>query len=383
MAKEKRKPKPFKFRGGLRSQVTMPDGSRPHADFGKDEVDAAQKWIDDKLKEIDSDKPPELGGPKNCTLGQALRLYAELYTVTKGGAKAELDRINHYLRGAGLPALKRRKTAEGLELCERTVQDEEGGAKAFKTHAQQRLDKRKKTYQTIGELARTRCSAITTARVRALMVTMEKEGLSPSTIQKEVALLKHLFNKASSEWNWKDVGNPCVGLELKKSKHRFVVLPREELKAMRQALSECDSPYFWQLVETCLQTTMRLSSLLALSHSNVDLEGRIAYVPTKTGPKAIPLTRTAVELLRGLPEHPSGKYFPITGNAVDMAWDGVRTKIGRKDLQFRDLRHVAATELARAGANAHRQLIRPHGDRIIAPVRGHHRRLGALDQEHA
>jgi integrase len=360
MAKEKRKPKPFKYRGGLRSQVSMPDGSRPYKDFGPDEAEAAEKWIDAKLEEIRSGKPPELGGPENCTLAQALRLYASLYTVTKGGAKAELDRINHYLRGAQLPALKFVKKAEGFELLERTEKDEQGGSTTFKAHKQKRLDKRKGTYEAIGELARTRCSAITTVRIRSLAKTMKMEGLSDSTVQKEVALLKHFFNKAASEWNWKGFENPCTGVELKKSKHRFVVLPRAELAALRKALSECDSPYFWQLVETCLQTTMRLGSLLALSRSNVDLEGRIAYVPTKTGPMAIPLTRMAVELLRGLPVHPSGKYFPITGNAVDMAWDGVRTKMGRKDLQFRDLRHVAATELARAGANAH-QLMRMLG----------------------
>jgi hypothetical protein len=36
-----------------------------------------------------------------------------------------------------------------------------------------------------------------------------------------------------------------------------------------------------------------------------------------------------------------------------MAWDGVRIKAGVPTLQFRDLRHLGATEYARRGLNAH------------------------------
>lgn len=40
------------------------------------------------------------------------------------------------------------------------------------------------------------------------MTTMKTDGLSGSTIQKEVALLKHMFNMARIEWAWRGFENP-------------------------------------------------------------------------------------------------------------------------------------------------------------------------------
>jgi len=67
----------------------------------------------------------------------------------------------------------------------------------------------------------------------------------------------------------------------------------------------------------------------------------------------IPLSPRAVEVLKRVPEHPSGLFFPMTPSAVDNAWDNVREWAGRSDLQFRDLRHVGGTAYARRGLSAH------------------------------
>ncbi|WP_305596384.1 site-specific integrase [Rhodoferax sp.] len=130
-------------------------------------------------------------------------------------------------------------------------------------------------------------------------------------------------------------------------------MTQEQRAALRQALAQCDNPYFWPLVEICMQTTLRKGSLLAMTRSNVDLGGRIAMLPSKTGPVAVPLSQKAVEILQNMAVHPSGTYFPMSGNAIDMAWDGVRRKIGMPQMQFKDLRHIGATDYARVGANAH------------------------------
>jgi integrase len=45
--------------------------------------------------------------------------------------------------------------------------------------------------------------------------------------------------------------------------------------------------------------------------------------------------------------------FPISYNAVQMAWEGVREKAGVSTLQFKDLRHVGATDYAKLSFNAH------------------------------
>ena len=340
--------KPFKYRGQWRGQVTLDNGQRPSADFER--YDDAKEWMSEQLANANSEHQPELGGPKQASLAQALAHYAGLNTITKGGYAAELDRINHYLVADGLSALKIVCKDGKRELIEKPAGKLPS---AFEAHKENRLNQRVETYKQLSLLAKRSCSALCTADFRRLMVCMKSEGLSDSTIQKEIALLKHLFNTAAKEWNWKGFENPCVGLKLGGSKQRFVFLTSTQQLALREALSECDNPYFWPLVEICIGTTLRKGSLLQMTRSNVDLDGRVAVLPSKTGTVSIPLSLKVVQVLRDMPQHESGKYFPMSGNAVDMAWDGVRIKIGMPDLQFKDLRHVGATALARAGANSH------------------------------
>jgi hypothetical protein len=97
-------PEPFAFRGGWRAQVTLASGLRPHADFKT--KDEARAWLARTLAEDTTALQPQLGGPTQATLARALRHYAELYTIAKGGYASELNRINHYLEGGGLARLK-------------------------------------------------------------------------------------------------------------------------------------------------------------------------------------------------------------------------------------------------------------------------------------
>ena len=352
--------KPFKYRSKWRATVTLANGKRPAQDF--DRYDDGVQWIAEQLANANAQHAPELGGPTMATLADALRLYARLYTVNKRGFASELNRINHYLEGAGMARLKRvQNDTLGHALAE---YDRSTLPESWQGHNDARRAARSQTYLRIGELAKTRCSAVSTADLRRLVADMKKEGLSESSVQKEVALLKHMFNMAANEWSWKGFENPCKGIKLGKSNARFVFLTQEQRKRLWDALAECDNPYFWPLVELELQTTLRRSSLLALRWDKVDLDGRIFVVESKTGQIAVPLTQHAVRVLREMPRHESGVAFPMTANAVDCAWDGVRTKAGIPDLQFRDLRHVAATDFARRGFSSH-QLMKVLGHKTI------------------
>lgn len=341
--------KPFKYRGKWRATVTLANGRRPTRDFEK--CDDAVQWMAEQLANANAEHLPELGGPTVATLADALQLYAQLYTTNKRGFASELNRINHYLEAVGLAPLKSVPNATGgyslKEYTRRAL------PKSWQDHNESRRDARAQTYTRIGELAKKRCSVISTADLRRLVADMSSEGLSASTIQKEIALLKHLFNMAAREWNWKGFENPCMGIKLGKSDTRFVFITKEQRQLLWDALAECDNPFFWPLVEVNLQTTLRRASLLAMRWDQVDLDGRIAVLPSKTGQVPIPLTQHAVKVLREMPRHDSGRVFPMTPNAVDMAWDGVRQKAGLEKLQFRDLRHLGATDFARRGFNSH------------------------------
>lgn len=348
MAKTRKIPSPFRYRGRWRAQVTLANGKRPHEDF--DDLESARGWIADQLANANTEHEPELGGPTQATLAQALKHYAGLHTVNKGGLDSELNRINHYLVGAGMKPL--RKTVGDNGKLTLKPYEPGGLPKGWQQHLDSRRSQRAETYQLISELARKNCSALKTVDMRRLMTTMEQEGLSASTIQKEIALLRHMFNVAAKEWAWKGFENPTEGLKLGKSEVRFVFITKPQEQALWQAIAECDNPYFWPLVVCALETTMRKKSLLAMRWDRTDLDGRVAQVPTKTGTVILPLSQHIVNVLRDMPRHESGYVFPMSSNAVDMAWDGVRVKAGLPTLQFRDTRHLGATAYARRGFNA-------------------------------
>ena len=347
----KRIPSPFKYRGGWRASVTLPGGKRRALDFEKHQD--AKDWIVQMLGDAAeaSGHEPKLGGPTEATLADALAYYASLWTVNKGGARAELNRINHYLSAAGEQRLRLRVDSNG----QKSVLEDAAGhvPEAFAVYGAERRELRGDTYKTIARLSRRRCSAISTADIRELMSTMAREGLSPSTIQKEIALLRHVFNVAVTEWSWLGFRNPCLGLKLGKSATRFVVLTTPQVHALMLAASGCDNPLVPAAIALALDSAMRKGSLLSLDWADINLENRTLQVGSKSGDVVLALSQTTQAILQNLPRSAQGRVLPLSDNALDMAWEGVRAKAGLPKLQFRDLRHVAATRLAKQGMSAH------------------------------
>jgi integrase len=70
---------------------------------------------------------------------------------------------------------------------------------------------------------------------------------------------------------------------------------------------------------------------------------------TKNGhPRTIPLTPKAVEILASL-EEKDERVFPVTPNAVRLAWERLRKRAGLQDLRLHDLRHEAVSRFFEYG----------------------------------
>lgn len=301
----------------------------------------------------DSETKMELGGPERASVGQVLHLYAHQFTLSKGGCDAELTRINHYLVGAGLSPL-RRAVVDGRQLLEPRLSDIGSATPAgWKGHLDRRRSKRQATYALVREIGATTCSELATSKLRLLSTTMKAEGLSDSTIQKEVAVIKAAFNVAIREWGWRSFVNPAVGIRLGQSRQRFVRLTADEEQRLVDALSQCDQPEFWPMVELAITSTMRRGSLLALEWRNINLDNREVHVWAKGREVTLPLSGRSAELLRRIPRNGSEHVFSMSANAVKMAWCRIRTRACLPHLRFADLRHLGATFYARAGLNAH------------------------------
>ncbi len=211
----------FKFRGRWRAQVIDQAGTRHTKDFPTRRQ--AQDWAAG-VRATDTEHQPELGGPTHATLAQMLRHYAQLYTVNKGGADQELLRISRYLCAAGLPVVRRERLAEGkYALVERSpAQLEAALTSKWREYLGRRRAQRARSSEVIGRLAIKKVSQVSRADIDLLMSTMEQDGASKSTVQKEIALLKHAFTQAIGRWGWAHLKNPCLGAKLGRSELRLL-----------------------------------------------------------------------------------------------------------------------------------------------------------------
>ncbi len=117
---------------------------------------------------------------------------------------------------------------------------------------------------------------------------------------------------------------------------------------MYEAAAQCDNPFVLPLIDCAIFLTARSGSLLQLRWQDIDLEQRKLFLrKTKSGPVLLDLPLRVKAVLEALPRDPPGRVFPLTANALAMAWRGVRDKAGLPSLQFRDLRHLGGTHYAR------------------------------------
>jgi len=68
---------------------------------------------------------------------------------------------------------------------------------------------------------------------------------------------------------------------------------------------------------------------------------------TKNGEtRDVPLSTRAVEILKNLPRHESGRVFPTTGEALKRVFMRACKRAGIENLHFHDLRHEATSRIA-------------------------------------
>ena len=110
------------------------------------------------------------------------------------------------------------------------------------------------------------------------------------------------------------------------------------------------NPWMRPLVQFAIETAMRQGELLALLWENVDLKARTAHLEdTKNGEaRTVPLSSRAVAVLEALPRSSGidGRVFPLTAQAVKLAWKRACKRAGLENLHFHDLRHEATSRLA-------------------------------------
>jgi len=189
--------------------------------------------------------------------------------------------------------------------------------------------------------------------IRRHLKPEEQKKVSPATVNRELAGLKSMFNKAIL-WK-KATENPVRQVQmLKEDNQRLRYLEEAEMKKLIEACQACIKP----IVILAVNTGMRKGEMLNLKWKDVDLERRIIYLlDTKNSEKReVFLNETAVNTLRALTHHPTSEYVFCKANGskyndIKGYFGAALKKCGILNFKFHDLRHTFASHLVMAGVD--------------------------------
>lgn len=293
-----------KLRGRWQAMVRR-RGVPPRARSFDQKVDAL-RWARDL--EAEADKSGWVADSRlaeKMTLGELLARYCSEITPTKRSAHSERARLN--------------------ALLTRDV-----------------------SYKTIAKLTSADLAAYRDARLK---------DVAPATVVRELNTISHAIDIAQREW----------GLWVPRNPAKLVTRPRVpqgrkrrlEAGEEQRLLDACDrgrNPLLKPLIVVALETGMRRGELLGLRWEHVDFERRTAHLPlTKNGDaRDVPLSSRATGTLQALFRdrgNDAALVFPMTGNAVRLAFEHLRLRAGLADFHFHDLRHEAVSRLFEKGLN--------------------------------
>lgn len=220
----------------------------------------------------------------------------------------------------------------------------------------------------------------------------------PATVLRRLAVLSHVFTIARKEWGMESLSNPVELVRKPQPNNartrRIAVevsqqpeLAESDGEASQRAASNGElewvvsascSSLLPSIVWLAVETAMRRSEIVGLRWEHIDLERRVAHLPsTKNGSsRDVPLSTRAVNILAALQKvddsdeegvetaEDDGRVFGIRSDAVTRAFEravararkefvGQCKEIRQKpdaryltDLRFHDLRHEATSRLA-------------------------------------
>jgi integrase len=190
--------------------------------------------------------------------------------------------------------------------------------------------------------------------------TYKNTNPAPATINRELAVVSHLFSKAL-EWRWVNQ-RPRIK-RLKEDSGRILYLTVEQCRQLIECAKADGNYQIYPFIVIGLGTGMRMSEILSIRKEHVDLKRRVIYIPkAKAGAREQPITPQLADFLKGYIDglqEGSPWLFPspssCTGHTVNVRkpFRRVVQEAGLDPDQIlrHTLRHTAITHLVQAGVD--------------------------------
>ena len=208
---------------------------------------------------------------------------------------------------------------------------------------------------------------ITRGEIIALIHQLVAKGQVASTVNRTLAHIKAIFNRAI-EWEIDGIEkNPCKGIKPQSGQRRHErYLSAEEAQRLLENVSKSSNKMLPLIIAFLLLTGCRKREVLDARWENIDLERGILKIPlSKNGrPRYVPLSAAACDVLSHarrmahqimgvdgddavwvFPNYDTGKPFVHIQNS----WDKARRAAGLEGLRIHDLRHSFASALVNRG----------------------------------
>ncbi len=196
-------------------------------------------------------------------------------------------------------------------------------------------------------------SNVTSWHVEKFKSQRKEEGKSLSTINRELTVLKRVFN-LGIEWKL-TTQNPVKGV-------KFFKIPLEKLRVLSeeefQRLFNSATPHLRPILLTAVSTGMRRGEVLNLRWDDIDFKTGVIFVRDSKSyeSRAIPMSENLKEGLKQLRNGSDNEYLfcnldgtPI--ESVNRSFHTARKRSGIAYCTFHCLRHTFATRAVMAGVD--------------------------------
>ena len=187
------------------------------------------------------------------------------------------------------------------------------------------------------------------------------QGVCEGTINRELAVLSHLFTKAV-EWKWLN-HRPTVIKKFKENPNRITYLTVEQIDRLLAAAKQDENKYIYPFIVIGLETAMRLNEILSIRLEDIDLVLQRIFIPqAKAGKRPQPMTAHLANVLTPYMQNAQPNQiwlFPSekskTGHCVNIVKPFRRVVavagLNLNEVVRHTLRHTAITHLVQAGVD--------------------------------